>query len=205
MRYSTDLFPHGVEPDYRLDGRLFNLSRLKAKTKVMKTAVTDLQYADDCAILQMKLRTTARCQTSALFFLDPFQSAYRPHHITETALVRIHDDLISRRLIIAAFDTVDHAMLLLQMHSIGIQGPALARLTSCLSNRMLAIKIGNAIILSTTVMLWWAAGVSSWTPVVYYNTTCLLVRYSPIITLNITCSLTIRSCTRNSLVTNPAR
>ena len=43
--------PHGVEPDYRLDGRLFNLNRLKAKTKVMKTTVIDVQYADDCAIL----------------------------------------------------------------------------------------------------------------------------------------------------------
>ena len=30
--------PCGVETDYRLDGRLFNLSRLKTKTKVTKTA-----------------------------------------------------------------------------------------------------------------------------------------------------------------------
>ena len=37
-----------VENDYRLDGRLCNLSRLKANLKVMKTVVIDLQYADDC-------------------------------------------------------------------------------------------------------------------------------------------------------------
>ena len=46
-----DRLPHGIELDYRLDGKLFNLRRLKAKTKVMKTAVIYLQYADDCAIL----------------------------------------------------------------------------------------------------------------------------------------------------------
>ena len=83
MRYNTDpvylcviffLFrdrrPHGVELDYRFDGRLFNLSRLKAKTKVVKTAVINLQYADDCAIL---LHSAKTLQTS----LDLFNEAYR--------------------------------------------------------------------------------------------------------------------------------
>ena len=46
-----DHVPCGDEIDHRLDKRLFNLSRLKAKTKVTKTVVIDVQYADDCAIL----------------------------------------------------------------------------------------------------------------------------------------------------------
>uniref|UniRef100_A0A803TLC0 C2H2-type domain-containing protein n=1 Tax=Anolis carolinensis TaxID=28377 RepID=A0A803TLC0_ANOCA len=39
--------PTGVEIIYRTDGKLFNLSRLKAKTKVTTTSVIELQYADD--------------------------------------------------------------------------------------------------------------------------------------------------------------
>ena len=48
--FVRDRLPHGVELNYRLDGRLFNLSHLKANTKVMKTAVIDLQYVADCVI-----------------------------------------------------------------------------------------------------------------------------------------------------------
>ncbi len=46
-----DRLPCGVETDYRRSRRLFNLSRLKTKTKVTKTAVIYIQYGDDCAIL----------------------------------------------------------------------------------------------------------------------------------------------------------
>ena len=88
--------------------------------------------------------------------LDPFQSAYRPRHSTETALVRIHDDILQaldrkKGVILvlldltAAFDTVDHSMLLRQLYSIGIRGSALAWLTSYLSDRTLAIKIGDVV------------------------------------------------------------
>ena len=68
MRYRTDSLSHylpmchtlscplnrlpcGVDIYYRLDGTLFKLIRFKAKTKVTKSAVIDLQYADDRAIL----------------------------------------------------------------------------------------------------------------------------------------------------------
>ena len=40
----------GVDIIYRTDGELFNMRRLKAKTKVKATSIVDLQYADDCAI-----------------------------------------------------------------------------------------------------------------------------------------------------------
>ena len=65
-----DRRPHSVELDYRLDGRLFNLSRLMAKTKVMKTDVIYLQNAgDDCAIL---VHSAEELQT----ILDLFTEAY---------------------------------------------------------------------------------------------------------------------------------
>ena len=68
--------------------------------------------------------------------LDPFHSAYRPHHSTETALVHIQDDIMQaldrrKRVILvlidltAGFDTVDHGILLTQMKSIGICESAL--------------------------------------------------------------------------------
>ena len=66
-----DRRPHGVELDYRFDGMLFNLSRLKAKTKVVKTAVINLQYADDCAILAHSAKTF---QTSLGLFKEAYQS-----------------------------------------------------------------------------------------------------------------------------------
>ena len=65
-----DRVPHVVELDYWLDGRLFNLSCLKAKTKVMKTAVIDLQYADDCAILAHSAEELQTC-------LDLITEAYQ--------------------------------------------------------------------------------------------------------------------------------
>ena len=41
----------GIQIMYRTDGGIFNTQRLKAKTKVTKSFVRDLLYADDCAIV----------------------------------------------------------------------------------------------------------------------------------------------------------
>ena len=88
--------------------------------------------------------------------LDLLQIAYHPHHSSETALVRIHDDttqaldhwkgvLLVLLNLTARLDNVDHAMLLQQTHSIATRVPALAWLMSYLSNRTMAIKIADAI------------------------------------------------------------
>ncbi len=39
--------PQEIPIMYRTDGRLFNLNRFKAKSKVYCTTITELQYADD--------------------------------------------------------------------------------------------------------------------------------------------------------------
>ena len=148
--------------------------------------------------------------------LDPFQSAYHPHHSTETALVRIHNDIIQALdhrkgvvldllVLTAAFDTMDHAMLLQQMHLIGIRGPALAWLTSYLSNRTMVIKIGDVPCLVNDSYVVVCRRDRFLGPCCLLYTACLLARYSPSITLSITRILTTRSYIRNSLVTNPAR
>ena len=41
----------GVHLEYRLDGSVFNIQRLKSRTKTSSLRITDLQYADDAALL----------------------------------------------------------------------------------------------------------------------------------------------------------
>ena len=55
---------------YRTDGELFNMRRLKAKTKVKATSIVDLQYADDCAI-------AAHTGTDLQNTIDAFSQAYK--------------------------------------------------------------------------------------------------------------------------------
>src|SRR6201996_2487923 len=88
--------------------------------------------------------------------LDPkFQSAYRKFHSTETALLRIHNDLLlsmeNKRAsalvfldLAAAFDTVDHGILLSRFSlNFGISSSALALPTSYLSDRTQSVHTGN--------------------------------------------------------------
>ena len=83
------------------------------------------------------------------------QSAYRPHHSTETALLQTFNDifcsadssqptlLVSLDLS-AAFDTIDHSTLLSRLStSFGVSGAALAWLTSYLTNRAQTVHIGS--------------------------------------------------------------
>ena len=46
----TDAGDIGVDYKFRIDGKLFNLRRLQAKTKVQKDIARDFLYADDCAL-----------------------------------------------------------------------------------------------------------------------------------------------------------
>jgi hypothetical protein len=87
--------------------------------------------------------------------IPKFQSAYRKFHSTETALLRIHNDLLlsmeNKRAsalvfldLSAAFDTVDHGIFLFRLSlNFGISSSALALLTSYLSDRTQSVHIGN--------------------------------------------------------------
>jgi len=84
-----------------------------------------------------------------------FQSAYRKHHSVETALLRIQNDLlhsmerkrVSALVLLdlsAAFDTVDHQILLERLSRyFGISDSALALLTSYPNNRTQSVLIGD--------------------------------------------------------------
>jgi len=86
--------------------------------------------------------------------LPPTQSAYRTNYSTETALIRIHNDIVNavdRGLISglilldlsAAFDTVNHAVLQeVLSNRFGVAGGALNWLTSYLQGRTQTIRVG---------------------------------------------------------------
>ena len=77
---------------------------------------------------------------------EPHQSAYCPLHSTETALVRVYNDILlsldqqkAVSLVLldlsAAFDTIDHKILLDRLSDIGVQGMAPKWFQSYLQNR----------------------------------------------------------------------
>ena len=83
---------------------------------------------------------------------EKFQSAYKKYHSTETALIRVQNDLLvaldtdgGTVLMLldlsAAFDTIDHAILLRRLYALGIRGPALAWFKSYLSDRKQSVNI----------------------------------------------------------------
>ena len=88
---------------------------------------------------------------------DPLQSAYRKGHSTETALLKIKADtdrildegdgvLLVMLDLSAAFDTLDHSILLRRLQeSVGFKATALKWLKSYLSNRAQQVHINTAI------------------------------------------------------------
>ena len=87
--------------------------------------------------------------------VEPFQSAYRAHHSTETALLRVVNDIFlevdDRKLVMlnlldlsAAFDTIDHEILLRRLElTFGINGSVLKWFMSYLSDRFQTVVVGN--------------------------------------------------------------
>ena len=88
---------------------------------------------------------------------ERYQSAYRKSHSTETALLRLFNNLLihldNRKAVLltmldlsAAFDTVDHSIYLRRIHNaFGVQNGALDWLSSYLSDRRAQVKIDNAL------------------------------------------------------------
>ena len=85
------------------------------------------------------------------------QTAYRPHHSTETLLLKTANDIIlglDKRYVSlpalldlsSAFDTIDHNILLYRLHYLyGISGTCLSWFRSYLSNRRQSVANANRI------------------------------------------------------------
>ena len=117
------------------------ISNLAYTSKLIERAVSS-QLKDYCARNKINI-----C----------FQSAYREFHSTETALIRVQNDLLKAVdiqggavLVLldlsAAFDTIDHTVLLQTLqHHMGLTGTALAWFNSYLSDRHQSVKIGRTL------------------------------------------------------------
>ena len=101
----------------------------------------------------VKLRLTDYLSNNSL--LNSFQSAYIKCHSTETTLLSVHDHLIKAMSLqqvtcltlldlSAAFDTIDHSILLERLFSwFGITSTALSWIKSYLLNRSFYVNIEN--------------------------------------------------------------
>ena len=86
---------------------------------------------------------------------EKFQSGFKPGHSTETALLKVFNDLIltvdngTPAILVlldlsSAFDTVDHRILVSRLeHQVGITGTALSWFKSYLSDRTFAVQLGE--------------------------------------------------------------
>ena len=106
--------------------------------------VSNLNFVSKIIEKVVASRLTDYLSTNELF--EPFQSAFEKYHGTETALVRVQNDILCSldnkcgvSLVLldlsAAFDTTDHKILQLRLESNGVKGRALERIYSYLTNR----------------------------------------------------------------------
>uniref|UniRef100_A0A3Q3LL44 Reverse transcriptase domain-containing protein n=1 Tax=Mastacembelus armatus TaxID=205130 RepID=A0A3Q3LL44_9TELE len=105
-------------------------------------------------ILEKVVHHQVHTHLSANSLYEHFQSGFRQLHSTETALVKITNDLLVEAdsglvfiLILldltAAFDTISHNILLHRLASIGIAGSVLSWFTSYLSDRTQSVHLQN--------------------------------------------------------------
>ena len=69
LHLTSQNLPEGVKLMYRTDGGLLNISRFRAKSKVLTSSIMELQYADDNALV-------AHSEADLQSILDAFARAY---------------------------------------------------------------------------------------------------------------------------------
>ena len=101
---------------------------------------------------------------------DPLQSAYRDKHSTETALDKVQNDILSALDAVssaillmldlsAAFDTIDHDILLSRLCNVyGITGDALDWFRSYLTGRIQHVVIKDSVLGRSGAGLWSSTG-----------------------------------------------
>lgn len=142
MSLSTGKFPKSFK--HALVTPLIKNSKMDENSMASYRPISNLHYVSK--LLERCVSKQLQEHLSKNSFHEPFQSAYRPYHSTETALLRVQNDILVSMdeqkvtLLVmldlsAAFDTVDHTILLHRLESIGISGLVLSWFSSYLSNR----------------------------------------------------------------------
>ena len=115
--------------------------------------VSNLSFLSKLIEKVVALQFTNHLEKNGL--LDSYQSAYRKYHSTETALLRVHNDIsmetdgknVSLLVLLdlsAAFDTIDHDILLNRLKlRYGIKGTALSWFKSYLTSRSQTVIING--------------------------------------------------------------
>jgi hypothetical protein len=117
--------------------------------------ISNLSYISKLVERVVARRFTSHAAEAEFNLFPSNQSAYRSFHSTETAVLSVHNDLVraidnrhATLLVLldlsAAFDTVDHHILLSVLeHQFSIQGTALEWLRSYLTDRTQTFALGN--------------------------------------------------------------
>ena len=125
--------------------------------------VSNLPYVSKCLERVVAAQLHTYLEKHKLY--DDRQSAYRPNHSTETTLLRIYNDILmaadcGTEVVLlmldlsAAFDTIDHEILLLRLRQrYGIEGRVLQWFTSYLENRTQSVVLPGST--SSTSNLSW--------------------------------------------------
>ena len=143
--------------------RIINLLKQAVLSPLLKKPLLDHElYPNFRPVSNLKFISKATEKVASVHVLDHLhenglqeclQSAYKEHHSCETALVRVQNDILrsvdDNRCVIlllldmsAAFDTVDHSILLKRLQSrYGISGSALAWFNSYLKDRTQFVRI----------------------------------------------------------------
>ena len=134
------------------------LKRASLDPNILKNfrPISNLSFISKILERVVELRIKSHLVEFSLY--EHFQSAYRSAHSTETALIRLINDILvtiddatkSVALLLldlsAAFDTVNHDVLLQRLQSgFGLHGTVLSWFKSYLSNRSQKVKIGNSV------------------------------------------------------------
>ncbi len=117
---------------------------------------------------------------------EDFQSGFRPDHSTETALIRVTNDLLlssdrgcTSLLVLldlsAAFDTIDHNILMNRLENfVGISGSALTWFKSYLSDRHQFLAVNEEVSITSAV---WSTSRLSTRAVTFHALHVTLGRY----------------------------
>ena len=172
---------------------LLKRSGLSADDYSSYRLISNLPYASK--LLERHVSAQLRLHLQSNDLEDPFQSAYRRAHSVETAIVCIQDDILRyldmhKPVVLvlldlsAAFDTIDHDILLIDLHRIGVRGDALCWLASYLTDRTQCVSVDGHSSHRTRLLHGVACHISSKRMV--FITMCTLTTHNSMLTFHLT-------------------